>query len=76
MQCAGSYPFSIGTTVMRIFILIILTTSIWGCGKVGPLSLPEEKLNKSVITYPCDVACQERFEAEKTRQQSVILQTE
>ena len=29
MQCAGSYPFSIGTTVMRIFILIIFTVSAW-----------------------------------------------
>ena len=54
----------------------MLATSIPGCGKIGPLSLPEEKLDKSVITYPCDEACQERFEAEKARQQSVILQTE
>ena len=60
----------------RIFILIILTTSIWGCGKVGPLSLPEDKLDKSVITYPCDEECQKRFEEEKIRQQTVILQTD
>ena len=60
----------------RIFILIILITSIWGCGKVGPLSLPEDKLDKSVITYPCDKECQKRFEEEKIRQQSVILQTD
>ena len=46
------------------------------CGKVGPLSLPEDKLDKSVISYPCDEACMERFEAEKERQQSVIIQTE
>ena len=46
------------------------------CGKVGPLSLPEEKLNKSVITYPCDEECMERFEEEKKRQESVILKTE
>ena len=60
----------------RIFILIILTTSIWGCGKVGPLSLPEDKLDKSVITYPCDEECQKRFEEAKIRQQTVILQTD
>ena len=29
MQCDGSYSFSIGTTVMRIFILIIFTVSVW-----------------------------------------------
>ncbi len=46
------------------------------CGKVGPLSLPENKLDKSVISYPCDEACMERFDAEKERQQSVIIQTE
>ena len=62
--------------LQKIFILIMLTTSIWGCGKVGPLSLPEDKLDKSVITYPCDEECQKRFEEEKTRQQSVILQTD
>ena len=45
------------------------------CGKVGPLAFPEDKLDKSVITYPCDEACLEKFEAEKLRQQSVILQT-
>ena len=46
------------------------------CGKVGPLSLPEDKVDKSVITYPCDEACMEKFEAEKQRQQSVTLQTD
>ena len=35
-----------------------------------------DKLDKSVISYPCDEACMERFEAEKERQQSVIIQTE
>ena len=60
----------------RIFIIIFLTLAIYGCGKVGPLSLPEEKLNKSVITYPCDEVCQKKFEEEKIRQQSIILQTE
>ena len=59
----------------RVFIILLLATTIIGCGKVGPLSLPEEKLDKSIITYPCDEACQKKFEEEKTRQQSVILQT-
>ena len=54
----------------------MLSAAIWGCGKVGPLSLPEEKLDKSVITYPCDEVCLEKFEEEKIRQQSVILQTD
>ena len=49
---------------------------IFSCGKVGPLALPEEKLDKSIITYPCDEICMEKFEAEKQRQQSVILQTD
>ena len=49
---------------------------ISSCGKVGPLTLPEEKLDKSIITYPCDEICMEKFEAEKQRQQSVILQTD
>ena len=53
--------------------IILLLAS---CGKVGPLSLPEDKLDKSVITYPCDETCMERFESEKQRQQSVILQTD
>ena len=59
-------------------IKIIITFSVCGmisnCGKVGPLTLPEEKLNKSIITYPCDEACKKKFEEEKQRQQSVILQ--
>tara|TARA_Y100001936_G_scaffold253633_1_gene319606 strand:+ start:82 stop:243 length:162 start_codon:yes stop_codon:yes gene_type:complete len=49
---------------------------LYSCGKVGPLSLPQDKLDKSVISYPCDEACMERFETEKERQQSVIIQTE
>lgn len=60
----------------RIFIMMILAASIYSCGKVGPLNLPEDKLNKSVITYPCDEECQKKFEEEKKRQQSVILQTD
>ena len=49
---------------------------LYSCGKVGPLSLPEEKLDKGVISYPCDEACMKRFEAEKARQQSVTILTE
>ena len=60
----------------RIFTILMLITLMWGCGKVGPLSLPEDKLDKSIITYPCDEACQKKFEEEKIRQQSVILQTD
>ena len=62
--------------IIYFFILLIISCFFSSCGKVGPLSLPEEKLNKSVITYPCDKACQKRFEDEKKRQQSVILQTD
>ena len=58
------------------FFLIILSASIYGCGKEGPLSLPNDKLDKSVISYPCDEGCQKKFEEEKKRQQSVILQTD
>ena len=58
-------------TITIIIILFILN----GCGKVGPLALPEDKLDKSIITYPCDEECIEKFEAEKLRQQSVIIQT-
>ena len=63
-------------TLKKIFTIIMLATLIWGCGKVGPLSLPEDKLDKSVISYPCDEVCQQKFEEEKIRQQSVILQTD
>ena len=62
--------------LFRILIVMIIAISVWGCGKVGPLSLPEDKLDKSVITYPCDEECQKKFEKEKSRQQSVILQTD
>ena len=60
----------------KIFVILILSTLTFGCGKIGPLGLPEEKLDKSVITYPCDEKCQKRFEEEKIRQQSIILQTD
>ena len=53
--------------------MLILTLS--GCGKIGPLTLPEDKLDKSVIAYPCDETCMDKFEAEKIRQQSVIINT-
>ena len=56
--------------------MLLLVTSLLGCGKVGPLSLPEDKLYKSIITYPCDEECQKKFEEEKKRQQSVIIQTD
>ena len=56
-----------------ISAIILLLAS---CGKVGPLSLSEDKLNKSLITYPCDEACMERFEEEKQRQQSVVIQAD
>ena len=56
-----------------ISAIILLLAS---CGKVGPLSLPEDKLDKSVITYPCDEDCMERFEEEKQRQQSVVIQAD
>ena len=62
--------------INRVLILIILAIVPVSCGKVGQLSLPEDKLDKSVITYPGDEACMERFEAEKQRQQSVTLQTD
>lgn len=61
---------------IKIITILILLFTLNGCGKVGPLALPEEKLDKSVITYPCDDACMENFEAEKLRQQSVTLQTD
>ena len=59
----------------KIFIFIFLLFLV-SCGKVGPLSFPEDQIDKSVITYPCDEACLERLEEEKKRQQSVILETE
>ena len=63
--------------MIRLFIItILLSFLLSGCGKVGPLALPEDKLDKSIINYPCDEACIEKFEAEKKRQQSVIIQTD
>ena len=48
-------------TLKKIFTFFILITFLWGCGKVGPLNLPEDKLDKSVITYPCDEECKKIF---------------
>tara|TARA_B100002052_G_scaffold291295_1_gene311083 strand:- start:2179 stop:2364 length:186 start_codon:yes stop_codon:yes gene_type:complete len=61
---------------MRKFFLLIFLLCLYGCGKVGPLSLPENVVDKSVITYPCDEACLEKLEEEKKRQQSVVVDTE
>ena len=62
---------------MKNFLSILfISLFLFSCGKVGPLSLPEDKLDKSIISYPCDEACMELFEAEKERQQSVTIQTE
>ena len=60
--------------LIKLIIAFSVCGMISNCGKVGPLTLPEEKLNKSIITYPCDEACKKKFEEEKQRQQSVILQ--
>ena len=62
--------------IMKIITFLILLIFLIGCGKVGPLSLSDAKLDKSVITYPCNEACMEKLEAEKLRQQSVTLQTD
>ena len=35
---------------IKILTILILLLSINGCGKVGPLAFPEDKLDKSVIT--------------------------
>ena len=61
---------------IQLIILFIICCFISNCGKVGPLTLPEDKLNKSVISYPCKEECKKRFEEEKQRQQSVIYQTD
>ena len=43
---------------------------------MGPLSLPEDQVDKSVISYPCNEACLEKLEEEKERQQSIVIETE
>ena len=62
--------------IIRMLIFLILSLYLYSCGKVGPLNLPEDKIDKSVITYPCDKTCLQKIEDEKIRQQSVILQTD
>ena len=62
--------------VIQFIILFAICCIISNCGKVGPLTLPEEKLDKSIITYPCDEACMKVFEEEKQRQQSVVIQAD
>ena len=61
---------------MRKILLILFLFTLYGCGKVGPLSLPEDQVDKSVITYPCDEACFEKLEEEKKRQQSLVINTD
>ena len=60
---------------INLIIILLLFFNLNACGKVGPLALPEDKLDKSIITYPCDEECMVKFEAEKLRQESVILET-
>ena len=62
--------------IIQLIILCSICSIISNCGKIGPLTLPEDKLDKSIITYPCDEVCKENFEKEKQRQQSVIYQTD
>ena len=62
--------------VIQFIILCAICCIISNCGKIGPLTLPEEKLDKSIITYPCDKECKKKFEEEKKRQQSVIVNTD
>ena len=62
--------------IKNILIVIPMLFLISSCGKVGPLALPEEKLDKSIITYPCDEECLKKFDEEKTRQQSVVIQAD
>ena len=61
---------------MKKILLVVFVFCLNGCGKVGPLSLPEDQVDKSVISYPCDDACLEKLEEEKKRQQSVVIETE
>jgi len=48
---------------IKILIIVIIALTLNNCGKVGPLALPEDILDKSIITYPCDSVCLEKFEA-------------
>ena len=62
--------------ITKLIILYVICSLILNCGKVGPLTLPEDKLDKSILIYPCDEKCKEKFEEEKKRQKSIILQTD
>ncbi len=62
--------------MMNKILLFVFILFLAGCGKVGPLSLPEDQVDKSVITYPCDEVCLDKLEEEKKRQQSVVIETE
>ena len=62
--------------INKIVVIFFILITTYGCGKVGPLDLPEEKLDKTIITYPCDEVCMKKFEIEKQRQKSVTLQTD
>ena len=62
--------------MIRLILLLSFLLFTFSCGKVGPLSLPEDQVDKSVITYPCDEACLEKLEEEKKRQQSVVINTD
>ena len=62
--------------MIKITFLILFLLYLYGCGKVGPLSLPEEQIDKSVITYPCDEACLEKLEEERKRQKLVVIETQ
>ena len=62
---------------MKNYLYILISSFfLLSCGKVGPLSLPEEKLDKSVISYPCDEACLEKLEEERKRQKLVVIETQ
>ena len=54
--------------MMNKISIFLFLLCLAGCGKVGPLSLPEDQIDKSVITYPCDEVCLEKLEEEKKRQ--------
>ena len=65
ISVSGSIKSAVGESVeLSINVTTIFGFIISNCGKVGPLSLPEDKLDKSVITYPCDESCQKKFEEE------------
>ena len=60
----------------RFLICLLLIFFLQGCGKVGPLALSEDVIDKGVLTYPCDSICMKKFEDEKLRQQTVTIQSE